>query len=191
MPAGKGVKFIVHIETYCLVVLISWPIRLIDNSYHHSEVKVDLGVITVKGYSTLLRLPVWFFTIRCSLVWYPVHGFSFGGGSYPTARNIARVLGAPLTRRKMYSKTNFYISLSLIYSGIVRWARSAGAVEYADWTSATCVLDMTLNWIWWWGSSNGILGDEECFLIAITRRFSLIWSDSTYSIPIYVLNGTA
>ena len=35
-------------------------------------------------------------------------------------------------------------------------------------------LDMTLNWIWWWGSNSGVLGIVEYFFVAITFRSTLI-----------------
>ena len=58
-------------------------------------------------------------------------------------------------------------------------AQSPRAVEYANCISAMSVLDMTLNGIWWWGSSPEALGNVEYSFIAITPRSTLTLSGST------------
>ena len=40
------------------------------------------------------------------------------------------------------------------------------------------VLNMTLNWIWWWGCSSGNLGRVGYPFCAITPRLTLIWCGS-------------
>ena len=59
-------------------------------------------------------------------------------------------------------------------------AQLAGDVEYTACFSAdglelltTSVLDMTLNFIWWWSSSSGALGKVEYSFMAITPRSTL------------------
>ena len=42
------------------------------------------------------------------------------------------------------------------------------------------VLRTTLNWIWWWGSNYGNLGNMEYSFIAITTWFTLMRSGSTF-----------
>ena len=42
-----------------------------------------------------------------------------------------------------------------------------------------CVLGMTLNCIWWWGSNSGALESLEYYFILITPRFTLTWNGST------------
>ena len=53
----------------------------------------------------------------------------------------------------------------------------------------TCVWDMTLNCIWWWGSNSWTLGNVEylfkkIFFLVITPRSTLTRSGSTYQSPI-------
>ena len=45
-----------------------------------------------------------------------------------------------------------------------------------------CVLDMTLNCIWWWDSSSGDLGSMEYPYIIITSMFTLAQIDIIYSL---------
>ena len=41
------------------------------------RVRLNLGVMAIKGYSTLLRAPYWSLTIRLGFISYP--GYSLGG----------------------------------------------------------------------------------------------------------------
>ena len=51
-------------------------------------------------------------------------------------------------------------------------------------TYTMSVLDMTLNWIWWWGSTPGPFQNVKYFIISITPRSTL----TRVAVPIKVLS---
>ena len=50
-----------------------------------------------------------------------------------------------------------------------------------------CVLDMTLNFIWWWSSSSRDLGSVKHFFIAFILWSNLTWNGSSFYCRIFVL----
>ena len=94
-------------------------------------------------------------------------------------------------RLKRWNKlTEKWFAKLLLFSPLIIWIPCQKGLNYADCIPLAegqvppppprrDLLAMTLNCIWWWGSSPGYLGNVKYPFIAITLRFNLTWNGST------------